>query len=179
MTICVTLMKKAKSNTSMTNVSYSLTISVKHRLIFGIVQDFVKGIPRLANLLDSNENFSIFRRFGPYAARCLVHRQIELGILVKRLDKLDREDALDETKHYRLHSAEHRDDWDETQKKLIDEIEMKLWEYCTSNSTSGYEEHHTTFQLTLCRWVSNEIYGGPSPWPAYKTRPPKRSPVDI
>lgn len=94
------------------------------------MEEFERGIPRLAAYLDSNESFCIFQRFGPYAARILLHREIELSQLVEELNKLDAEDAAKPEMIYRLTSAEYYEGMDNTQRKLLLQIETKIGEYC-------------------------------------------------
>lgn len=94
------------------------------------MEDFEEGIPRLSTFLDSNESFCIFQRFGPYAARCLLHRQIELNQLCEQLRQLDAKDAADPTKQYRLNSIEYYKGMDDTQRKLLQDIEIKIGVYC-------------------------------------------------
>lgn len=94
-----------------------------------VVETYTEGIPRLAALHDSDDTFSMYRRFGPYAARVLVHRELEINELTTSLDKLDEEDLTTERK-YRLQSIEHNEQWDATQRDLINKIQEKLSEYC-------------------------------------------------
>ena len=96
----------------------------------GIVEDFEDGIPQLAKFIDSDKSFLIVRLFGPYAARILVHRQLQLITLIKQLCKLDKEDATEKLREYRLCTTTFSEEGDPTQTKLLREIETKLGEYC-------------------------------------------------
>lgn len=91
----------------------------------------VEGIPRLSALLDSNDSFCMYRRFGDEAARILLAKQIELDQLVQELHRLDKSDEASSDLDYRLHSVEYKEGtWDSTQKILLDKIELKLDKYC-------------------------------------------------
>lgn len=52
------------------------------------------GYPRLAALMDSDLNTRIYRRFGYYRNRLLLHRQDELAEIAKHVDELDRADEV-------------------------------------------------------------------------------------
>jgi len=95
-----------------------------------IVEDFEDGIPQLSRLMDSDKNFFVVRLFGPYAARILLQRELQLNTLIKRLCKLDREDAADITRQYRLCTTTFSEQGDPAQTELLREIEVKLGEYC-------------------------------------------------
>ena len=95
-----------------------------------LVEDHVLGIPRLSALLDSNDSFCMFRRFGDEAARILLAKEIELDQLVQELRTLDKADEANEELKYRLKSVEYRDTWDSTQMILQQKIEEKLDKYC-------------------------------------------------
>lgn len=94
------------------------------------VEDYEKGLPQLSRFLDSDRNFCQFRRFGPTAARILLHRELQLISLIKKLRELDREDANDISRQYRLHTAEIFKNGDPKQAELLREIEIKINEYC-------------------------------------------------
>ena len=93
-------------------------------------KDNVDGIPRLSALLDSNDSFCMYRRFGDEGARILLAKEIELDQLVQELRRLDKDDEASSGLDYRLHTAEYKDTWDPTQKNLLDKIEVKLDKYC-------------------------------------------------
>ncbi|KAH7308776.1 hypothetical protein BKA65DRAFT_173734 [Rhexocercosporidium sp. MPI-PUGE-AT-0058] len=93
------------------------------------LEDHEQGIPRFAAFQNSNDSFCIFRRFGDTATRILETKQVELWALITELRDLDRKDAADETKRYRLSSIEYHEKWDSTQKDLLDTIEKKLTAY--------------------------------------------------
>lgn len=96
----------------------------------GKVEDFEEGIPQYSKLLDSDKAFFVIRSYGPYAARVLVQRELQLNTLIKQLCKLDHEDAAEKTRKYRLCTTSFSEKGDLTQTKLLREIEIKLGEYC-------------------------------------------------
>jgi len=99
------------------------------------VEDHTEGIPRFAALQNSNDSFSMFRRFGPDATRILINKEIELGQLTTKLHELDEADYADEAnKRWRLSSAQHGEGFDPEQHLLVQKIEVKLGEYCEWNS---------------------------------------------
>ena len=100
-----------------------------------VVEKYAKGIPRLAALHDSNEAFSIWRKFGPYAARVLLHRELELNALVKKLDKMDKDDEADN--RFRLHTVEYEESDGLDQIELIQKLEEKLSSYCENRHCEG------------------------------------------
>ncbi|KAL9616015.1 MAG: hypothetical protein Q9160_009067 [Pyrenula sp. 1 TL-2023] len=51
-----------------------------------------RGYPRLAAFLDSDESFSIYRRFGYAQARLLLEKQDEMRLLEEGLIEMDKED---------------------------------------------------------------------------------------
>jgi hypothetical protein len=101
-----------------------------------VVENYTKGIPRFTALHNSNDTFAIYRGFGPYAARILMHRELELNELVGELDELDREDATQTERNYRLQSIEHKEGWDTAQKDLLKQLEDRLSEYCETSTLS-------------------------------------------
>lgn len=94
------------------------------------MEDFQKGIPRLGALLDSNDSFCVFRRYGATAARIILQRELEIENLVEQLHKLDERDAARRTKEYRLVTVKHTEEGDTEQRDLIDAIEVKILRYC-------------------------------------------------
>ena len=94
------------------------------------MEDFEEGLAQLAKFIDTDRNFCQFRRFGSTVARILVHRQLQLISLIKKLQKLDQEDAADMKRKYRLYTAEIFKNEDPAQAELLREIEVKINEYC-------------------------------------------------
>lgn len=95
-----------------------------------VENDFAPGIPRLAKLQDSNDNFSMFRRFSADAARILVHEQIEIDQLSKTLHELDSTDAKDDVLRFRLNTIEKYKGWNPEQKMLLAKQKDKIGAYC-------------------------------------------------
>jgi len=75
--------------------------------------------------LNSDKDFSVFRRFGQLHARILLYKQDELVELEENLNRLD----IQETTPYNLKSR--RTDQNPARKALLKEIENKLMEYDT------------------------------------------------
>ena len=94
------------------------------------MEDFAEGIPQLAALLSSHENYGIFRGFFPYATRILLHRSIELGLLAEKLDNLDKEEAAQPNRQIKLKTVRLEPETDAKRIKLLKEFEVKLAEYC-------------------------------------------------
>jgi hypothetical protein len=86
-----------------------------------------EGYPRLAALLDSDENFMLYRRFGFLQARLLLNKQDELRELEKDLDRMDKVDL---KKDASLLKSREKDDAENGRRKnLLQEIEGKYIEY--------------------------------------------------
>jgi hypothetical protein len=86
-----------------------------------------KGYPRLAAVLDSDENFMLYRRFGFLQARLLLHKQDELAELEDELDELDQADALE--RPLLLQCRRNDDEKVGERKKLLQKIDLKFKEY--------------------------------------------------
>lgn len=92
------------------------------------MEDYEKGIPRLAAVL-ADENTSQLRGYFPYAIRVLLYRQNEIGEQVKKLNKLDAADAKFQN-GARLKSFKFKGRRGEAKRKLIQQIDLGLSEYC-------------------------------------------------
>jgi hypothetical protein len=91
------------------------------------VEECPQGYPRLAGLLDSDENFMLYRRFGFLQARVLLNKQDQLRELEK---KLDREDQVDLKKNPSVLKSREKDDAvNGRRKKILCEIEEHFKEY--------------------------------------------------
>jgi hypothetical protein len=101
-------------------------------LTWHLVEQCPEGYPRLAALVDSDENFMLYRRFGFLQARLLLSRQDELRRLEERLDSLDKKHSKENSRW--LHSREDDDIMSGDRKKLMLEIEEKFqsYGYCQS-----------------------------------------------
>ena len=89
-----------------------------------------KPTRKYAALLSSHENYGIFRGFFPYATRILLHRSVELDLLAKRLNNLDKEEAAQPDRQYKLRTVKLKPESDAERIKLLKELEVKLSEYC-------------------------------------------------
>lgn len=89
------------------------------------------GYPRLAALINSDNGFVMYRRFGYIHNRILLHRQAEIVELEKDLDKLDDSDYANPDLRFRcrLTTREFLEGDDTEQKVLIDKLEEKLKSY--------------------------------------------------
>lgn len=92
------------------------------------VDKFKKGYPNLATLLDSDENFMQYRRFGYLQSRILLQRQDELRVLEEQLETLDGKDYYDEP-----HKLQRRELQGEARTKLLEDVEAKFCKYGTSH----------------------------------------------
>ncbi|KAK5728588.1 hypothetical protein LTR15_001725 [Elasticomyces elasticus] len=86
------------------------------------VDDFPVGYPNLATFADSDESFSLYRRFGYLQSRLLLDKQDELRQLEIQLDVLDK----DEKDPAALIS---RDGQGQPRKALLTQIESKFRDY--------------------------------------------------
>jgi hypothetical protein len=92
-----------------------------------VVEHCPEGYPRLAGLLDCDEKFMLYRKFGYLQARILLHKQDELRELEKDLDRLDK---VDQGKDPSLLKSREKDDVaNGRRKKLLYDIEGKFTEY--------------------------------------------------
>lgn len=86
-----------------------------------------EGYPRLAALLDSDENFMLYRRFGFLQSRLLLDKQDELRELEKDLDRMDK---VDHKKDPSLLKSREKDVANTgRRKKLLVEIGEKFKDY--------------------------------------------------
>lgn len=54
-----------------------------------VVDDYPEGYPRAAAFIASADDFHAFRRYSYLNARILLHKQAEIAVLEKKLEKLD------------------------------------------------------------------------------------------
>ncbi|CZS93270.1 uncharacterized protein RAG0_03637 [Rhynchosporium agropyri] len=86
-----------------------------------------EGYPRLAALLDCDENFMLYRRFGFLQARILLNKQDQLRELETMLDNLDQSHKHSDS--IRLRSREHDEAEGPERSKLFREIEENFKQY--------------------------------------------------
>lgn len=92
------------------------------------------GYPRLAAMVDSDNNFMQYRRFGFLQTRILLNKQDELRELEYRLDRLDGLITTDSGSKRWIHRSRAVDLLHGNQRSdLLAEIEAKFKEYGESN----------------------------------------------
>ncbi|KUJ23405.1 uncharacterized protein LY89DRAFT_663846 [Mollisia scopiformis] len=98
------------------------------------LEDFPDGFPKLAAFVSSDVDFGMVRNFKTLHNRLLLHDQVELTGLEKRLRELDKEDEADPKKsNYRLRRVKHKEGYGNTeQRDLLQEVRRKLNEYDTT-----------------------------------------------
>jgi hypothetical protein len=95
------------------------------------VNDHARGYPNLAAFLDSDDGFTIYRRFGYLQARVLLDKQEELRILEKNLEKMDKDLLKDDDERLCTRDTVGADA--KRHRELLSTIEEKL---------RSYGEHH-------------------------------------
>ncbi|KAE9363026.1 hypothetical protein N431DRAFT_357224 [Stipitochalara longipes BDJ] len=89
------------------------------------VDDYPAGYPQLAAFIASHDNFCIFRKFDRASNRVLLHLQSEIAALNDSLDEMDKSDNGSATA-YRLQSVRHEEGWDESQRRIIMQLQEKI-----------------------------------------------------
>jgi hypothetical protein len=107
------------------------------------VDEYPEGFPQLASLISIDDSLAMHRSFKNSHNRVLLHLEVEITELEKELYKLDKEDAADPDKIYRLKSTKHEEGWDAAQVVLIDKLRSKLKEYGEHSPTSSNEYEET------------------------------------
>ena len=100
------------------------------------VEDFPRGYPQVSYLLDSDDSFMMYRRFGRLHARLLLQKQDKLRELEEELFRLDKLDELDDERKLALSCREEDDDLDPpecgmSRQQIFTESERLLLEYGT------------------------------------------------
>ncbi|KUJ19493.1 uncharacterized protein LY89DRAFT_731891 [Mollisia scopiformis] len=88
---------------------------------------YPSGYPRLASIIDSDERFMLYRRFGILQTRLLLYKQDELRLLESRLDDLDQNCLASD--HTLLASRAREDMVSDKRNILMSEIESKYQAY--------------------------------------------------
>lgn len=96
--------------------------------MFNIVEDYPNGYPRLTAIMNSDNNFTMFRRFGTLHIRNLLHLQAELSVLEQELKDLDNAEALNLETSSNLYSHLQAGD-SHPRTKLLYVIRSKLKDY--------------------------------------------------
>ena len=93
------------------------------------MEDYPDGYPRLAALMDSDNNTRLYRRFGVVRNRLLLHKQDQIAELSEKLSKIDHTDSLENPVRLicRRYDEELGDESARTQ--VIQELEHRLKEY--------------------------------------------------
>lgn len=108
------------------------------------------GYPSLAAFLDSDENFTIFRRFGFLHTRLLLQKQDELRIMegeLEREDENDRRNNPELLQCRRDDAAYSRDDGRETRTELLNRIKTTLMDYGIFYETTFLHKPLTSTQI--------------------------------
>ncbi|KAK5733769.1 hypothetical protein LTR17_009473 [Elasticomyces elasticus] len=100
----------------------------KHRLQ-ALVDEFPVGYPNLAVFADSDESFSLYRRFGYLQSRLLLDKQDELRQLESQLDNMDRFEENPAGLITRSGQGQLR-------KELLAQIELKFRDYASLLGTA-------------------------------------------
>jgi hypothetical protein len=87
------------------------------------------GWPRLAAFQNQSDSCAVYRRFGLLFCRLLLQLEGELTFLEKKLLQLDKQDAADVNKLYRLRSSDDDATWDPAKRNILKEIQEKLSAY--------------------------------------------------
>ncbi|TVY68658.1 hypothetical protein LSUE1_G008301 [Lachnellula suecica] len=121
-------MKQRTEPPSPTSTDLSSQAMIIHKSsVSPVVEQCPEGYPRLAALLDSDENFMLYRRFGFLQARILLNKQDELRELEKDLDRMDKVDQKNSPGV--LRSREKDDALSGRRKKLLADIEERFKDY--------------------------------------------------
>jgi hypothetical protein len=97
------------------------------------INDYSKGYPNVAAFLDSDDGFTIFRRFGYLQSRLLLNKQEDLRYAEQRLQELETE-MIKQNKDRLCFRETFGPDGDEHQ-KLLEDIEQKFCSYCKFDSS--------------------------------------------
>ena len=113
------------------------------------VEGCPEGYPRLAALLDSDENFMLYRRFGYLQARLLLYKQDELREAERDLNESDIIDARGEPSWLK---SREKDDKKSRRKEILKTIETKFLEYSKPSQTLKPDGNwNDNFQLNSLR----------------------------
>ncbi|KAF1850160.1 uncharacterized protein K460DRAFT_273358, partial [Cucurbitaria berberidis CBS 394.84] len=94
-----------------------------------------RGYPQLAAFLDSDECFSVYRRFGFLQSRLLLDKQETLRGLEEALDKLDKREAKADLKRPMTTDLPHKEV--EPRRKLLAAIEGEFTAYANLLDTAA------------------------------------------
>jgi hypothetical protein len=102
------------------------------------VEECAKGYPRFAALVDSDDNFMIYRRFGFLSTRLLLNQQDKLRLLEEELDEIDQDD--DEKNNNRNITRDLPEEDSKERQELLVKIKEEYYEYgtCTHRPLATY-----------------------------------------
>jgi hypothetical protein len=90
------------------------------------VDNYPRGYPQFAALINADPAFAVFRRFGTLRARSLLYKQDELVELEAQLNEADA------TERRQVYLSSRRRDANEERKTLMQSIDKALIEYGTT-----------------------------------------------
>lgn len=93
------------------------------------VDECPRGYPHFAALLNSDENFTMFRRFGYLQCRLILEKQTRLAMLECQLDELDKQLAESERDRIYLHTVDDDEGIGQTRATLVSKIEHTFHDY--------------------------------------------------
>ncbi|KAK4931278.1 hypothetical protein LTR49_002336 [Elasticomyces elasticus] len=105
------------------------TVSESQDRLQALVDEFPDGYPNLATFADSDESFSLYRRFGYLQSRLLLDKQDELRQLEKQLDSMD-------TSEENPAALITRSGQGQPRKELLTKIESKFRDYASLLGTA-------------------------------------------
>lgn len=102
------------------------------------MEDYPKGLPRLACFLDSDDAFMVYKRFGIVFARLLLNKQSEIREMQADLEAMDRtDDSKGGTRYLKSREEDIQRDSQTipykslgTRPQLMQSLEKKILEYC-------------------------------------------------
>ncbi|KAI9858421.1 MAG: hypothetical protein M1813_007525 [Trichoglossum hirsutum] len=97
------------------------------RIIIEQPENYPDGYPRLAAVMNSDDNFAIYRRFGKLQARQLLELEAELTELEEELDEMDRAHERDSDLEPNLHNRDRAESSERS--KLMRRISERKHEY--------------------------------------------------
>jgi hypothetical protein len=104
------------------------------------VESCPTGYPNVAAFLDSDECFSVYRRFGFLQSRLLLNKQAKLRKLEVELECLDEKEAKTDDRHPM--TIDVSDEIAEPRTKLLTEIEQEFTSYGMYFFKPVYAAHH-------------------------------------
>lgn len=102
--------------------------------MYSPVEDYPLGYPRVSYVLDSDDSFMMYRRFGQLHSRLLLHKQDQLREMEEELLTMDKQDELLEENQIYLKCRADDDERDPprrgpSRKQLLGSIQSTLLEY--------------------------------------------------